>query len=102
MKPTVEQAKSLQHLLFLRDTHVVWVGDDGFSIAHTDMEREAGGELEECSFHLWMERREVRPVDPGWYSATSVSQAQAGDAWLFTPIGQLPGAHSRLCYGSWT
>ena len=37
--PTIELAKEIQKSLDLYDTHVVWLGETGFTIAHTDEER---------------------------------------------------------------
>jgi hypothetical protein len=52
---TVEDVKRVQADLGLRDTHVAWVDlDEGFSIAHTDSERESGMDLHDCKIHLWL------------------------------------------------
>lgn len=93
MRPTIQEAKDLQARLKLRETHVLWLDHEGFTIAHTDIER-ATIPLEFCDLHCWLVefgRPEV-PED-GWYIATlhendPYSESFRGDAcpWDFERI----------------
>lgn len=44
----------------LQGVHLVWLGPNSFTIAHTDAERRAvergGPSLEECELHQWLTR----------------------------------------------
>lgn len=49
---TLEDLIALQAKLGLTDVHLVWIGETGFAIAHTDAERKlASSPLEDCSLH---------------------------------------------------
>lgn len=78
--PTIEDAKVLQKALGLTDRHLVWIGSEGWVIAHTDDERESGEDLEECWLHRAMEAYEEQPpVKVGYYVVWH----------LFTPLERL-------------
>src|SRR5258708_38484332 len=74
MRPSIEDAKRLQGSLDLRDTHLVWLDESGFTIAHTDHERHMAGRgqmwrLDDCDLYDWLQGVDERPVDAnGWYT----------------------------------
>jgi hypothetical protein len=51
---SIAEATTLQDRLGLRDTHVVWLGQQDYTIAHTDAERESSTPLDQCSLHAWL------------------------------------------------
>jgi hypothetical protein len=73
LTPTIELAKEVQaHHHMEKIHHVVYFGEHGFTIAHTDEERSKLDNLEDCWLHQWMLSDEGYPdgVDPdlwGWY-----------------------------------
>lgn len=67
---TIEELKAVQREADLCDVHVVDVGPDGFTLAHTDEERASGEPLEACELHRWLsEECDGPPEDPGIYVA---------------------------------
>jgi hypothetical protein len=68
--PTIALAKELQRQMSLNDVHLVWLSEDGFTIAHTDEERLHLDNLEDCLLHQALS---VGPldVDTGWYRIVS-------------------------------
>jgi hypothetical protein len=50
--PTIELAKEIQADLGFKGTHMVWISNEGFTIAHTDAERATGEPLEGCHLHF--------------------------------------------------
>lgn len=67
---TIDELKSLQETLGLKDVHLVFVGSTSFTIAHTDEERASPVPLEECSLHQWLLWSDGPPLEPGIYMAT--------------------------------
>jgi len=66
---TVAEVMEYQREAGLSHTHVVWIGSDGFSIAHTDEERNTSGfELWDCPIHEWLLSLDGPPVFPGLYA----------------------------------
>lgn len=92
--PSIEEAQEFQRNLGLLDTHVVWMGFEGFAIAHTDAERESIP-LVGCALHSWMSEREgplkeVYDDGEGWYvvrrrehDPTSESFPSDAYPWIF-------------------
>lgn len=72
--------KEIQRNLNLGDTHVVWVGPESFAVAHTDEERSADGDLEECELHKWLVSQDDQPYDTGYY------RVAPADPWEFEVI----------------
>jgi hypothetical protein len=70
-KPTITLAKEIQNSLGLRGAHIVWIGKDGFTMAHTDSERASGVDLEQCLLHRALSKLDSRLIrsgyDIGWY-----------------------------------
>lgn len=94
MRPTIQEAKDLQARLDLRETHVIWLGEEGFTMAHTDTER-ATISLEECDLHCWLVENGLpdEVSELGWYTAIphqadAYSESFRGGAcpWDFEPI----------------
>lgn len=94
MRPSIEEAKDLQDRLKLRETHVIWLDEEGFTIAHTDIER-ATIPLEFCELHCWLVENGLPDEidEPGWYIAMphesdAYSESFRGGAcpWDFEPI----------------
>jgi hypothetical protein len=52
-RPAISEIVALQQRLNMADTHIVWLDDSGFTLAHTDEER-ATIDLEDCGLHLWL------------------------------------------------
>jgi hypothetical protein len=51
---TVSQARKVQSDLGLSNVHVAWFDPElGFSLAHSQEERDMGTDLHECLIHLW-------------------------------------------------
>jgi hypothetical protein len=72
-RPSIEDAKWLQRTLELGHTHLVWLDEGGFVIAHTDDERRKAETrplyLETCPLHWWLTYSTERPVSAtGWYT----------------------------------
>jgi hypothetical protein len=76
VKWTAEDARRVQRHLGLGRVHVVYVGSDGFAMAHTDAERASATDLRSCRHHYWLGKLgdpewwpyiwDIR--EPGWYS----------------------------------
>jgi len=65
--PSIDDVKALQARIGKRDYHIVWLGEQGFVIAHTDEER-ATIDLETCPLHQRLMAADEPPVDePGYY-----------------------------------
>ena len=84
MRPTIEDAKRLQRSLDLGSIHLVYFGEDGFTIAHTDYERHRAECMkyasesvssvlaQTCDMHKLLVDMEECPVDQvGWYKGFS-------------------------------
>lgn len=65
--PSIEDVRALQALIRKPDYHVVWLGQHGFVMAHTDEER-ATIDLETCGLHQRLMSADESPVDQvGYY-----------------------------------
>jgi hypothetical protein len=96
MRPSIDEAKALQSDLGLKDTHVVWLDESGFTMAHTDEER-ATINLEDCELHLWLDENgppedfqgaawyvaRRREHDPSSHDPYSQSFRSPGGPWVF-------------------
>lgn len=78
---TLDQVIDYQRRLGITD-HVVWLGDTGFALAHTNEERE-GGDLGSCALHRYLVEQAQRPYSPpGLYRVEPSSEHPSG--WLFS------------------
>lgn len=68
-EPTIEDLKALQRQAGMNDRHLVYLGRDGFRIAHTDVERAAIEPLTTCPLHEWLMSLDEAPAPPGIYVA---------------------------------
>lgn len=66
---TLDELKQMQHELGLRNNHLVHIGHEQFTIAHTDTERASEEPLEQCPLHQWLESWEYNRVATGVYIA---------------------------------
>ena len=65
--PSIDDVKALQATIGRRDYHVVWLGEQGFVMAHTDEER-ATIDLETCELHRRLMAADCSPVGKvGYY-----------------------------------
>ena len=82
----------MQRAADLCDMHLVDVGPNGFTLAHTDAERASGGSLEDCELHRWLsDECDGPPVDPGVYVAfphvvDAYSEVHGSDPWDLEPF----------------
>jgi len=65
---TIDEVKDVQARLGYNNWHVVWLGESGFTIAHTDAERATGLPLWDCPLHGYLEGLDGPPRLPGLYS----------------------------------
>lgn len=77
---SIEQLKHLQKDANLEHTHLIYLSEDRFTIAHTDEERASGMNLEECSLHQTL-LNEDGPFDLGYF----VALPTVDETWLFQP-----------------
>lgn len=54
--PTIQEVKELQAKYNIKHVHLVYLGFEGFVIAHTDEERAALEDLESCELHRFLAR----------------------------------------------
>jgi hypothetical protein len=66
-EPTIERLKTVQAQLGMTDTHLCWLGERTFVLAHTDEER-ATIDLEDCELHQWLIDCTAAPAVAGYYS----------------------------------
>lgn len=54
--PSIEETVRLQRVLGMGDTHIVFLDEEQFYLAHTDAERAVKDEvpLDECPVHVWL------------------------------------------------
>lgn len=71
---SIEAVVDAQRDLGDTDTHLVHIGREGYTIAHTDDER-ASIDLHDCPLGEWLEKQDGPPVTPGFYWVTE----QEGD-----------------------
>jgi hypothetical protein len=93
-KPTIELAKELQRTYGLQSHHLVWIGEDGFTIAHTDQERRDLLSLEECALHLWLSLISGPPTSVGWHVAKHIpypgfAPEVVFPEWTFLPLDDI-------------
>lgn len=69
-----------------QDRHLVYVGEDGFRIAHTDDERGNGWPLTDCELHHWLRSLDEAPCRPGVYSAYRDETGQSAEDWDLVPF----------------
>ena len=67
---SIDTLKMAQADLDLRHVHLVHLGHEGFTVAHTDEERASGKPLETCDLHEWLNDQDGPPKRPGLYVAT--------------------------------
>lgn len=90
--PTITELKALQERLGRLDAHVAYIGETGFTVAHTQEERDGEFELEECPLHYWLSNANRPPFPPGYYIVTghfdmrAQPDPEADTGWNFTAI----------------
>jgi hypothetical protein len=79
----------LQERLGLKDTHLVELAPNGFSIAHTDEEREELDDLVDCPLHYWLSSGKPEQ-ELGIYIVRNAPKSPLlpdyADPWEFEPI----------------
>jgi len=83
---TVDEVVALQAAQGLGHVHVVWLGDRGFAMAHTDYERAMGAPLEMCRIHQWLTEHPGPPAPVGVYIISAhepdgYSESYRSDPW---------------------
>ena len=67
--PSIQEVMDLQSRFNMLGHHLVWVGPQGFVLAHTGSERESGDTLGNCDVHLALSQLSGKPVrNDGYYS----------------------------------
>lgn len=64
---TPTELVDLQSALGLSHVHVAEIAEDGWTLAHTDDEREEWGTLTNCPLGLWLAELDSAPAEPGVY-----------------------------------
>lgn len=64
--PSIEEVVALQASLGVSEMHLVYLCEDGFTMAHTDRERE-DIDLEDCPTHLWLAEHGRGSAPVGYY-----------------------------------
>ncbi len=77
----IDKLKAIQRRLNLGGVHLVWLGEHGFAIAHTDEER-ATIDLHDCELHKRLGR--AAPEGTGYYIVTP--NPDGGYGFDFTPL----------------
>lgn len=91
-RASIETLCALQRERGLTDVHLVDFDDRGFTIAHTDAERAAGGDLEACELHQWALALDGPPVDAGVvcvavpHEPDARSEDYGADPWDLHPL----------------
>ena len=65
----------------LPNSHLVSLDETGFTIAHTEHEREMEMDLTKCGLHTWLDSQDGPPEEPGIYAARS-----GYDGWHLTEL----------------
>lgn len=97
---TIEQLKHIQIEKGMLARHIVWVGEQGYAIAHEQAERDAVDRgalfsLFDCDIHKWLEEQDEAPVPEGIYAVDEIYpwlNGVSGD-WYFRP----PYWFEKLC-----
>ena len=85
MSVTIEDAIEYQAKIDSGHVHVVWIGPDGWVVAHTDDEREEGLEvMTDCDLNDWLDSFTSQPEPTGWY----VALEEDWDGWELIPVDQ--------------
>ena len=84
-RPSIDDVRDLQRSLGLLDTHIIYLDEEGFVIAHTDVERlhKSRTPLEECPLHKKASAWTYSPLGPGYFTATPEPDS---DLWNFQAI----------------
>lgn len=83
---TIDELIELQARINSGHVHVVWLGEDEFTIAHTDWEREEGFDaILDCDLTDWLESFEEAPGSVGIYAAFE-DPGVTGDGWELIPV----------------
>lgn len=99
---SIDTLKMAQSDLGLCDYHLVHLGEQGFTIAHTDEERSeargGGTPLDECDLHGWLNGLDGPPEDPGVYVALphevdAYSESYPVPRWDFYDAGDFAALH---------
>lgn len=90
---SIETLKMAQRELDLCDAHVVHLGREGFTIAHTDEERASETPLEDCDLHRWLTDADGPPTSIGVYVAVphevdAYSESYPVPRWDFLPLAK--------------
>jgi hypothetical protein len=70
-EPSIESVVALQRKLGIT-THLVYMGEERFVLAHTDPERSSGEPLDACEVHGALSALDALPVAVGYYRADVV------------------------------
>lgn len=80
---TIEDLMNLQASINSGHVHIVYIGEKGWTIAHTDDERAEGFDvLLDCDLNDWLEGFETQPVPTGIYAALE----EEWDGWELVPV----------------
>lgn len=66
-KLPIEDLREIQRDKDLTHTHLVHFAEDGWTLVHTDAERDSGMDLQECEVHKWVASRLAPPIALGIY-----------------------------------
>jgi hypothetical protein len=97
---SIDELKAWQCGAGLCDVHVVHLGLNGFTLAHTDTERASSEPLESCELHEWLTSLGDPPVEPGIYVAIrhepdAYSEPYGADPWDFEPAPVAPASREQ-------
>lgn len=80
---TIEEVMAEQVRLNSLHIHIVWIGSEKFSVAHTEWEREEGFEvMQDCELVDWLADFPGPPVPTGLYAAVEDDQ----ESWELIPV----------------
>jgi len=90
----ISELRVLQDERGLNDTHIIWLGPDRFTIAHTDEERASGMDLEECDLHMAaLGMPDVLEQNRGVYTAQRAGVGDSEDT--YWQLHRLPKVESE-------